>query len=262
MFRYLKVLYIFYKAALLTNLEYRANFTIGAVLSLINVAWQIGGVWVFFLHTEQIGDWSFYEVLLVIGLFITFLATTEMVLYPNVQELVRHIKLGTMDFILTKPISSQFHATLRKIQIWKGIDLIIGIGITLFALSQQQTSPSYAAVALFGLLCVCALVILYSLTVFIITSAFWFVQLDNVMELLFTFFDAGRYPVTIFPGWLRILLTFVVPIAFVTTVPAAVLLGRIEPQFALFSILLAVGLLTGSILFWQYALRHYSSASS
>lgn len=260
--RYLLILFTFYKAAVLTNLEYRANFLIGAVLSVVNAAWQIGGIWVFFLHTETLGTWSFFEALLVVGLFITFVGVTEMILYPNVREIVRHIRLGTMDFILTKPLDSQFHASLSKIEIWKGMDVLIGCGVVLFALLKQPEFPGLSSTALFILLCLCALIILYSLTMLLITSAFWFVQLDNVMELLFVFFDAGRFPVTIFPPWLRILLTFVVPIAFVTTIPAAVLLNRLNLEFALFAALLAAGLLLISIFFWRFAVRHYASASS
>ncbi|MEM8862287.1 MAG: ABC-2 family transporter protein [Chloroflexota bacterium] len=260
--RYLVVLYTFYKAAILTDLEYRANFIISAILSFINIGWQIGGIGIFFIHTEKIGDWSFPEVLLVIGLYVTFLGFIEMILYPNVQEIVRHIRLGTMDFILTKPIDSQFHASLRKISIWKGIDVVIGIGVVLYALYLQPTNPSAGNILLFGLLCICAVIILYSLMMLLITSAFWFVQLENVMELLLIFFDAARFPVTVFPAWLRVLLTFVVPIAFVTTIPAAVLLNRLDLNLALLSVVIAVGMLAISILFWRFALRHYSSASS
>lgn len=262
MSRYLRVLLSFYKAALLTNLEYRANFMVGALLSLVNAAWQVAGVSVFFLHTDRLGDWNFAEVLLIAGLFVTFLGVIEMIMYPNVQEIVRHIRQGTMDFILTKPIDSQFHASLRRIEIWKGVDVLLGIAITLTALSWLPQRPELLSVFAFLFLCLCALLILYSLTMLLITSSFWFVRLENVMELLFTFFDAGRFPVTIFPFWLRMLLTVVVPIAFVTTVPAAILLQRLDLIYLLYSAGLAAGLLAASIVFWRFAVRHYSSASS
>ncbi len=260
--RYLRVLLTFYKAALLTNLEYRAGFWAGALLSVVSAVWQVAGVSLFFLHTDRLGDWVYAEVLLVIGLYVAFLGVIEMVLYPNVQELIRHIRKGTMDFILTKPIDSQFHASLRRIEIWKGVDIVLGIGITLFALSWLPARPALPGILAFLFLCLCAIVILYALTMLLITSAFWFVRLDNVMELLFTFFDAGRFPVTIFPFWLRLVLTIIVPIAFVTTVPAAVLLGRFEPIYIVYAAVVAAGLLLACIAFWRFAVRFYSSASS
>ena len=79
---------------------------------------------------------------------------------------------------------------------------------------------------------------------------------------MFTFYEAGRFPVNIFPAWVRAVLTFVVPIAFITTVPASVLLGRLGGEFVLFSLGVAAILFTASVLFWRFAVRHYSSASS
>lgn len=260
--KHLRVLAVFYKAAILTNLEYRANFVISVVLSLISVGWSVAGAAVFYLHTDTIGEWEFNQLLVVLGLFVVFLGFIEAIMYPNVKEIVEHIRMGTMDFILTKPINSQFHASLRRLDIWKLGDILLGVGLVAYAMTQLETQLAVGDVAVFLVLCICALIILYALVMLLITSAFWFVELENVMELLFTFFDAGRFPVTIFPFWLRITLTFVVPIAFVTTVPASALIGRLDPAFVLGSVVVAAGLFTASALFWQYAVRHYSSASS
>ncbi len=246
----------------MTDLEYRANFAINALLSLIGISWSVAGVAIFFLHTDEIRGWRFNELMIVLGLFLTFLGLVEMLLVPNVQDLMEHIRLGTMDFILTKPINSQFHASLRRINIWRGIDILLGLGVGAYGMAQLAEWPSLVRFLLFIILCLCGIVILYSLVMLLVTSAFWFVQLENVMELLYTFFEAGRFPITIFPTWVRILLTFVVPIAFITTVPASVLLGRLGGVFVLYSLGVTAALCTVSVLFWRYAVRHYSSASS
>ena len=262
MMRYVKVLAVFYKAAILTDLEYRANFLTHILLSVLGIAWSVAGVSIFFLHTDHIGDWSFHEVLIVLGLFQMFIGLVDTLLTPNVQDFTEHLRLGTMDFILTKPLNSQFHSSLRRINIWRLGDTLLGLALIAYAAAQLRVSPSFERVLLFVVLGVCAALILYSLIMLLITSAFWFVQLENVMELLFTFYEAGRFPVNIFPAWVRALLTFVVPIAFVTTVPASVLLGRLTGEFVLFSIGVAAILLTVSVMFWRFAVRHYSSASS
>jgi ABC-2 type transport system permease protein len=139
---------------------------------------------------------------------------------------------------------------------------LIGLGLVLYAVAQLSQAPSFDRVLMFAFLIACAAITLYSLVMLLITSAFWFVQLENVMELIFTFYEAGRFPVTIFPAWMRAVLTFVVPIAFITTVPAAVVLGRLNVEFVLYSIGVAAILFIASALFWRYAVRHYSSASS
>lgn len=262
MMRYLKVLGVFYKAAILTDLEYRANFLTHLLLSVIGAGWSVVGVSIFFLHTDHIGDWSFHEVLIVLGLFQMFIGLVDALITPNVQDFTEHLRLGTMDFILTKPLNSQFHASLRRINIWRLADALLGLGIIVYAVAQLHTAPSFERALLFALLGVCAAIIMYSLVMLLITSAFWFVQLENVMELLFTFYEAGRFPVNIFPAWVRALLTFVVPIAFVTTVPASVLLGRLGGEFVLYAVGVAAILFTVSVQFWRFAVQHYSSASS
>jgi ABC-2 type transport system permease protein len=260
--RYFKVLGVFYKAAILTDLEYRANFLTHLLLSVVGIGWSVAGVSVFFLHTDHIGDWSFHQVLIVLGLFQLFIGLVDSFLTPNVQDFTEHMRLGTMDFILTKPLNSQFHASLRRINIWRLADVLLGVGLIVYALARLHTLPSFDKIVMFVVLGACAAIILYSLVMLLITSAFWFVQLENVMELLFTFYEAGRFPVNIFPAWVRALLTFVVPIAFVTTVPASVLLGRLTGEFVVYAIGVAAILMTASVLFWRYAVRHYSSASS
>jgi ABC-2 type transport system permease protein len=104
------------------------------------------------------------------------------------------------------------------------------------------------------------LVIFYSLLMILITLSFWFVEVSNIMELIYTFFEAGRFPVTAFPTWVRIVLTFIVPIAFITTVPAQAVLGWLQPAGVVTGLTIAAVLFAVSRAFWRYALRHYTSA--
>jgi ABC-2 type transport system permease protein len=198
----------------------------------------------------------------VLGLFQFFLGMVNTFLTPNVQDFTEHIRTGTMDFILTKPLNSQFHASLRRINVWGTVDMLIGGGIIIYALGRLEVTLTLDRVVMAALLMICAAIILYALIMLLITSAFWFVQLENVMELLFTFYEAGRFPVSVFPAWLRLILTFVVPIAFITTVPAAVVLGRLNAEFVLIGVIVTAVLFAACVAFWRYAVRHYSSASS
>jgi ABC-2 type transport system permease protein len=256
------VLGIFYKAAILTDLEYRANFVTNLLMSVVAAFATVLTVGIFFGHTDTIGGWSFYEALIVVGLFQFFLGMVDTFITPNVQDFTEHLRVGTMDFILTKPLNSQFHATLRRINIWRAIDMLIGVGVIGYALARLNVTVTPERLIMFGVLLVCAAIILYALIMLLITSAFWFVQLENVMELLFTFYEAGRFPVSVFPVWLRAILTFIVPIAFITTVPAAVIIGRLTAEFVVFAVIVTAILFSGCAAYWRYAVRHYSSASS
>jgi ABC-2 type transport system permease protein len=260
--RYLRLLFVFYKYSLLKELEYRVNFFSNAFMSVFWMVWGIISVSIFFMHRDTMGDWTFPEVLMVVGLFTFFNGVMESFLRPNVGAVIEQIRDGTFDFVLTKPVNAQFIASLRNIVVWRLVDIIIGLGIIVYALGQLHIIPTFAQFGLFGVMIMTAVVIVYSTFLVMVSFAFWFVKIDNITELFYAFYEAGRYPVTIYRGFVRVLLTFVVPIAFVTTFPASALLGRIDPATTWIGIGLAVGLFFASNRFWNYAITHYSSASS
>jgi len=260
--RYLRLLSVFYKYSLLKELEYRVNFISNIFMSGFWVAWGIVGVSIFFLHRDAMGDWSYPEVLMVVGLFTLFTGIMEAFLRPNVGAVIEQIRDGTFDFVLTKPINAQFIASLRNIVFWRLSDVIIGIAIIVYALRQLHLAPSAGQIAFFVVMLASAAIIVYSIWLMMVSLAFWFVKIDNITELFYAFYDAGRYPVTIYRGVVRALLTFVVPIAFVTTFPASALLGKIDLTTTVIGFVFAIGSFIASNRFWNFAITRYSSASS
>jgi viologen exporter family transport system permease protein len=260
--RYLKLLTIFYRYSLVSELEYRVQFIANVFMSVFWLAWAVIGVAVFFLHTDRLGDWTWPEVLMVVALFTFFSGVMEALLRPNVGAVLDQIRDGTFDFVLTKPINAQFIASLRNIVVWHLTDVVIGLGLIVYALAQLNVAPTWSQIALFILMLLAAAAIVYSLWLTMVSLAFWFVRLDNFTELFYGFYEAGRYPVTIYRGLVRTLLTFVVPVAFITTFPAGALLGRLDRETTLVGVGLALALFILSNRFWNFALRHYSSASS
>jgi ABC-2 type transport system permease protein len=260
--RYLKLLFIFYRYSILKELEYRVNFLANTFMSVFWLAWAIVGVSVFFFHRDKMGDWTYPEVLIVVGLFTFFNGVMEALLRPNIGAIIEQIRDGTFDFVLTKPINGQFIASLRNLVIWRLVDVVIGLGLIIYALRLLGISPALDRIAIFTIMLASAIFIVYSLWLAMSSLAFWFVRIDNVTELFYAFYEAGRYPVTIYRGVVRVLLTFIVPIAFVTTFPASALLGRLDSNTAWIGVILAIVFLIASSRFWSFAVRHYSSASS
>ncbi len=260
--RYLRLLAIFYRYSILKELEYRVNFLANAFMSFFWLAWAIVGISVFFLYRNKMGDWTYPEVLMVVGLFTFFNGVMESLLRPNIGAIIEQIRDGKFDFVLTKPVNSQFISSLRNIVVWRLVDVIIGLGLIVYALNLLGISPTLDRIAVFAIMLVCAIFIVYSLWLAMSSLAFWFVRIDNVTELFYAFYEAGRYPVTIYRGVVRGLLTFVVPVAFVTTYPASALLGRLDSATAWMGVIFAVVFLAASNRFWNFAVKHYSSASS
>lgn len=260
--RYLRLLIIFYKNCLLTDLEYRTNFMVNVFMSVFWILFALLGLQVLFLHRDSIGDWNYYEAMLVTGLFVLFNGFIDAFLEPNIRRIVEQVRDGTFDFVLIKPINSQFLATFRYVSLWKLADMFLGLGIVVYSVSRLDVSPSPARVLLFALLLSGAAVIVYSIWVLMVTTAFWFVKIENITELFMAVYETGRFPVSVYPAWIRGILTFVLPVAFITTFPAAVILGRFDTGLLIWAIVLAVALFVISSRFWNYAVRRYSSASS
>lgn len=262
MTRYLRLIRIFTGATISAQLEYRANF-LGAVLaSLGEVGVALLGLSVLFFQpgTQTVGGWSFREALLVTGFFMLTEGFISVVVQPNMSRIAEAIRTGNMDFTLLKPIDAQFNVSTRNLNVLRIPDLLIGLGIIVYAAAGLQWSVGGALSA--ALLYLSSLVIVYCIWLGLSTTAFWFVKTQNASELFNGVFGAARFPVTAFPVPVRLLLTFIVPVAFITTVPAQALTGQLTPALALASPLVAALLFVITRLFWLKAVGSYTSASS
>lgn len=258
--RYLLILKLFWTTAIAAEMEYRLNFILAIFTSIGNLCGSIFGLFLFYRTGYTFHGWEWQEALIVLGIFTILQGFSATFLIPNLNRIVDHVQKGTLDFILLKPISSQFWLSSRRISLWGLSDLLFGAIVVVYAGSQLQLKPIdylFSFVPLFF-----AIICLYSLWFILGSTSIWFVKIYNITEVLRGFLEAGRYPIVAYPTAYRFFFTFVVPVAFLTTVPAQVMLGREEIIWIVVSGILAGSLLFASIKFWQFALRFYTSASS
>ena len=260
--RYLKLFGTFVKSSILVELEYRANFITQTLLSQFWTGITLLSVLVFYAHADNIGGWGLNEALVIVGMFVLMNGFIATVLQPNAQKVVEMIRTGTLDFVLTKPINSQFLSTLRYIKIFNIVDVLAGAIIIGIAWVRMGFTPTLLSMAQFALMFAMALLIMYSLWAAMATLSFWFVKIANLNNAFSAMWDTGRFPITTFEGGLRIALTFVLPIAFITTFPSQALLGTLDTNTMLLAVLMGLGTFGFSVWFWRYAVRSYSSASS
>jgi ABC-2 type transport system permease protein len=258
--RYLKVLRLFWSAAIAAEMEYRINFIISAFSSLGNLVGSIFGLFLFYRTGYTFTDWSWDAALLVLGNFTLLQGLSETFLSPNLNRIVRHVQEGTLDFVLLKPIRSQFWLSIHTLSLWGIPDLIFGLIIIIYAGTKLNLGIDKYLLTILPL--GCGLVILYSLWFILAATSIWFVKIYNITEVLRGFLEAGRYPITAYPAAYRFFFTFIVPVAFLTTIPAQAMLGNIQFTWLLGAGLLALILFLISTQFWRFALRFYTSASS
>jgi ABC-2 type transport system permease protein len=183
-------------------------------------------------------------------------------LRPNLSTIVAHVREGTLDFVLLKPIDSQFWLSTRTLSPWGLPEMALGLALSLGAAWRSGAQPGPLELAVGGLMLLCAALILYSLWFLLAATSIWFVKTWNATEVLRAVLAAGRYPVSAYPPGLRTFFTLVVPITFLTTVPAEALLGRSSVTWLALSLAVAAGCLVLARSFWRFALRFYTSASS
>ncbi|AUB34747.1 ABC-2.P, ABC-2 type transport system permease protein [Nostoc flagelliforme CCNUN1] len=258
--RYLKVLRLFWGAAIAAELEYRINFFIATLSSLGNLAGSLFGLFLFYRTGYTFSGWSWEAALVVLGIFTLLQGFSATFLASNLNRIVRHVQEGTLDFILLKPIRSQFWLSTHTLSPWGLPDIIFGSIIIGYAGKRLGVGIDDYLLGVLPLLF--SFVILYSLWFMLGAMSIWFVKIYNATEVLRGLLEAGRYPIAAYPTAYRFFFTFVMPVAFLTTVPAQALLGRSEISWLIGAAILAVALFFASTWFWRFALRFYTSASS
>lgn len=259
--RLLGLVRLFWGCAVAAEMEYRLNFVVAALSSAGGLAGSLFGLHLFYRAGHELGGWSWEEALAVLGFFVLFQGIAATFLQPNLSAIVRYVQQGTLDFVLLKPIDSQLWLSARLISLWGLPDVALGLGLIAYAALRTGASGSGLLLAL--PLFAAALVSFYSLWFVLGATSIWFVKIYNATEVLRGLLEAGRFPSSALPTAYRLFFTFVVPVTFLTTVPAAAVLGRELAWPALAgSAGLALALALGARRFWRWALRFYTSASS
>jgi ABC-2 type transport system permease protein len=260
MIRYLKLLVLLLRVSLMNEAAYRADFFLRAGWSLVAVAGELTALWIVFANTPSLAGWNVYQVLALLGVFRMVGGAIGMVIAPSMRRIMEDVRNGTLDFLLTKPVNSQFFASLRQIVPWRAADLVIGAVLALFGGWRAGARPE--TLLLFLPLLAAGIVIVYSIWLVLATTTIWFIRVENIEMVFWNLFEAGRYPMDIYPRLLRRLLTYLVPVAFIITVPAGALAGKTRPWQVLAALALSAASLVTASLFWRYGLRHYRGASA
>jgi ABC-2 type transport system permease protein len=261
MFR-LKLLGTLFKINIQQELAYRADTVVNILLSIMWLGWELLGLRIIFSNTATLGGWGPGELLALLGvwrLINTFMAA---IVWPNTQRFNTSVRDGSLDYMLLQPVSSQFLVSFSRMVLWRVWDIVLAIILIVAGLSIGGDGVEPLQLANFLLLTVTGGLILYSLWIVLIACTFWFVKFDNNVTILQALLDAGRYPATVYPAWLRLIVTFIVPIAVATTVPLQALRG----ELLWWQVLMFVGISAASLIIsrsvWLAGVRRYSGASS
>jgi ABC-2 type transport system permease protein len=260
--RPLRLAWLYFRVGSMNELQYRANFFIQLLQSAISVVTAIVVLALIYSHTDALNGWSESELLVVMGIQILLGGVIRTTIQPNMQRLMEEVRDGRLDFALTKPEDSQVLVSIRDVQIWRIVDVIAGVLVLVYGIAGLDTPLNAGDVLLFLAMLAVGTITIYCFWLIIATLAFWIVNVWSIMELFDGIYQTGRFPVSIYPIWLRIGVTFIVPIAFAITVPAEALTSRLDWSTVVIAVGFCAALFAGTRWWWGFGLRRYSGASA
>jgi ABC-2 type transport system permease protein len=260
--RYFRLLRAFARTELQFAAEYRANLLLDVFEQIVVTITSLAAVLILFDHTGAINGWTLPQMIVLLGVFYIIQGAQSVVFETSFERFMEHVRLGTLDYILIKPANSQFMISARHVQVAQVSGLVLGLVLVGVGIQQIGEGLSLLDVLAFVVTLACGLALVYCLLLVLSTLSFWFVRVENLLAIFWSFIDAGRFPVDLYPGWLRITLSTVVPIGVAVTIPAQAVAGRLD----------AVGLVTmlvGTLVvwwfaawFWRKGLQSYTGASA
>jgi ABC-2 type transport system permease protein len=262
MLRLLRLIWTFIRLSALNELQYRANFFMQFFSSLLTLANGLIGLALVFYHTETLAGWEPMELLVVVGVYTIIGGLIRAMIQPNMWRILEGVHEGTLDFTLTKPEDSQLLVSMANFELWKLVDVIIGIVVLGYAVLKLGARAGIEEAFIFAIVLLCGGLMVYSLWLAIATTSFWVVRVWSLFDFFEAMYQAGRWPVGIYPSWLRMILTFLVPVAFAVTAPAEALTARLNAQMLILAIVVAATTLIASRMFWKFGLRNYTGASA
>lgn len=258
----MRIAWLYYRLAALNELQYRANFFFQLFQAVIAFGTGLAVIALVFSHTNRLNGWDAYELLALFGVQMALAGLIHALVQPPMQKLMDDVREGTLDYVLTKPADAQLLVSVREARIWRLVDALGGFAVVAYAVTHVERSVGVADALGFALTLFLGATMLYSFWLVLATMAFWVVRIWAIGDLFEGLYQTGRWPIGIYPGWLRYGLTFLVPIGFAVTVPAEAVTSRLEWESALGALLFAVALAVVARRIFRFGLTRYSGASA
>jgi len=257
-----KLLKALFRLNVQMSLAYRADAYINILINFMWLGLQLFELSIIFNNTDTLGGWSFGELVALLGVFRLINMLMVTLVWPNTEKFNQSIRDGSMDYTILQPVNSMFLVTFSRITIWRFWDLFLAIALIIIGINTTGDSTTPLQTLTFILLAITGVIVIYSLWIILIALTFWFTKFDNNVTILAALMDSGRFPVTVYPVWLRIIVTYIIPIAVATTIPLQALRGELTPDRILIYIAVSVASFLIASQVWKAGLKRYSGASS
>jgi ABC-2 type transport system permease protein len=262
--RYIQIYSIMLRNSLIRSMSFKVNFLLWMVVEVLWFVGQIVFFSIIFANVDHIGDWSKWEVVLLVGTHQIIAQIFQAFFFVNIANIPELVRTGKLDSVLVLPIDSQFAVSSKQFELDSIINAIVGAVIVILSLSNLHLVPSPVAVLLYFVALMFGVAVHYSIMLTLAAVSFWIVRAQGLVYGYFNFLNIARYPDVIFPKLFRFIFGWIIPVVIIANIPARLLIKPLGQPLLLVAHLAIASMIVFwlSRLFWRFALSHYSSASS
>ncbi len=261
--RYLSIYAALWRNSVIREMSFKANFLLWIFVELLWFALQLSFITVIYSHTDHIGDWTKWQVILLVGTSHLIQQIFQAFFLTNCTELSELIRTGRLDFMLLLPVNTRFLISLRKVDLGSFVNAASALAVIVWSLKKLALVPAPVQLAGFGLAVLLGITIHYSLMFLLSTISFWTVRAQGIVWGYYNLFNISRQPDAAFRGLFKAVFTYVLPMVLVANVPAKVLINKLYSPGELILLLVMTAACAGvSEAVWRFSVRHYTSASS
>jgi ABC-2 type transport system permease protein len=261
--RYLSVYAALWKNSVTREMTFKGNFLLWIIVELLWFGLQLSFIGVLYLHTEHIGTWTKWQVVLLIGGSHFIQQIFQAFFLINCTNLSDLVRTGKLDFLLLLPVNTRFLVSLRQVDLGAFVNAGSAVAVMAYAARQMHLAPSALQVLGFLVLCAAGIAIHYSLMFLLASISFWTVRAQGIVWGYYNLFNIARLPDEAFGGVFRAVFTFALPMLLVSNVPVRLLADKLSSTGPMLLLLaMSVVCFCVSEWGWRASVGRYTSASS
>lgn len=261
--RYLGLYAALAKNSIAREMGFKSNFLLWIVVDSLWFVLQVCFISVLYLHTDQIGSWTKWQVVLLIAASNFIQQIFQALFLVNLTNLSELVRQGKLDFLLLLPANTRFIISLRQMDLGGFFNATAAACVMFYAAHQLQLQPSIGQLLGFLVLCLLGVMIHYSLMLLLAAVCFWTVKAQGIVWGYYNLFNIARMPDEAFSGVFKVFFTLAIPMLLVSNVPTRVLADKVTSFRGIaLMVVMAVVCWFVSEFGWRASLRRYTSASS
>jgi len=261
--QYLGIYAALWRNSIVREMQFKLNFVLWIFVEMLWFALQLTFIAVLYSQTDHIGDWSKWEVVLLMGTSQLIQQLFTSIFLSNLTQLSETIRTGKLDFMLLLPVNTRFLISFRQVDLGGFVNAASAIAVITYAAKQLHLSPSGSEILGFIFLIIASLIIHYSLMLTLSATSFWTVRAQGIVWGYYNLFNIARLPDAAFRGAFKAFFTYALPMLLVANVPAKLIAQKLRSPWEMaLLVVMALICFVSSELMWRFSVRRYTSASS